>query len=210
MDADFWHERWRDNRINFHEGTANRLLVAHVDALALTDGARVLLPLCGKTRDIAWLLSKGFRVAGAELSQTAIDQLFDELDVVPKITDLGDLIHYGAPELDIFVGDIFHLTGSTLGPVDAIVDRAALVALPQEMRKKYASHLADITERARQLLITFEYDQTQMDGPPFSVTDDDVRRLYAGRYDLVHLTRVEVPGGLKGKVPANESAWLLR
>lgn len=210
MDADFWHERWRDNRINFHEGKANALLVTHFDALTLADGARIFLPLCGKTRDIAWLLSKGCRVAGAELSRTAIDQLFDELGLQPEITDLGDLIHYMASDIDIFVGDIFQLTGPVLGPVDAIVDRAALVALPEEMRANYASHLTQISSRARQLLITFEYDQAQMDGPPFSVTDDDVRRLYAERYDLVHLTRVEVPGGLKGKVSATESAWLLK
>lgn len=209
MDADFWHERWRDNRINFHEGKANALLVAHFEALALPDGARVFLPLCGKTRDIAWLLSKGCRVAGAELSRTAIDQLFDELGVKPKITDRGDMLQYSAPELDIFVGDIFNLTGPMLGPIDAVVDRAALVALPGEMRKNYVSHLTEITGRARQLLITFEYDQAQMEGPPFSVGDAEVRGLYADRYDLTHLIRADVPGGLKGKVSATESAWLL-
>ncbi|MCR9137477.1 MAG: thiopurine S-methyltransferase [Alphaproteobacteria bacterium] len=209
MDADFWHERWKANQINFHEGKANALLVAHFDALALSRGARVFVPLCGKTRDIAWLLAKGHRVAGAELSQTAIDQLFTELDVEPTLTNEGKMIRYSAPDLDIHVGDIFDLTVDLLGPVDAIVDRAALVALPDEMRKNYARHLIEIAAHAKQLVITFEYDQSQMAGPPFCVTDDEIRRLYAAAYELTHLTRVEVPGGLKGKVSATESAWFL-
>lgn len=209
MDADFWHERWNANQINFHEGKANALLVAHFDALTLSKGARLFVPLCGKTRDIAWLLAKGHRVAGAELSQAAIEQLFAELEVTPTITTEGKMIRYSAPDLDIHVGDIFDMTAGLLGPVDAIVDRAALVALPDEMRMNYACHLTEIAAHVKQLVITFEYDQSQMAGPPFSVTDDEIRRLYAERYELTHLTRVDVPGGLKGKVPATESAWFL-
>lgn len=209
MEPDFWHERWSDNRIAFHEGKANSLLVAHFEALSLPENARVFVPLCGKTRDIDWLLSKGHRVAGAELSEAAIVQLFAELGVEPRITPLGDMVHYSAPDLDLFVGDIFQLTGDMLGPVDAILDRAALVALPDDMRTRYAGHLTEITGRARQLLITFEYDQSKMPGPPFSIFDGEVRRLYADRYDLTHLTRVEVPGGLKGNRDVTESAWFL-
>ncbi len=210
MDPEFWHQRWKENRIAFHEGRPNTLLVAHFEALGLPQRSRVFVPLCGKTRDIGWLLSQGHRVAGAELSEAAIVQLFAELGVEPQITRLGELSRYSAPNLDIFVGDIFQLTRTMLGPVDAIIDRAALVALPADMRPRYADHLSDITDKAPHLLITFEYDQTQMAGPPFSISEDDVRRLYGARYDAVHLVTVEVPGGLKGQCAATESAWLLK
>lgn len=209
METDFWHQKWAENDIAFHEGEANRLLVKYFQRLSVATGGRVFLPLCGKTRDIAWLLSSGYRVAGAELSEVAIQQLFDELGAEPTVSAAGNLVRYSADKIDIFVGDIFHLSRELLGPVDAVYDRAALVALPGEMRRRYTSHLAEITDRAPQLLITFEYDQALMDGPPFSISPDEVRRHYADRYRLAQLARKDVPGGLKGRCAAQESAWLL-
>ena len=103
--------------------------------------SQVFLPLCGTTLGIAWLFSKGYRVAGAELSEFAIEPLFIELGVDPVVTTLGNTAHYSAENIDIFVGDIFELSSEIIGMVDAIYDRAALVALPEEMRKKYTKHL---------------------------------------------------------------------
>lgn len=210
MEPDFWHRKWENNEIGFHEGKVNPLLVKHFPALALAEGKRVFVPLCGKTLDIHWLLSRDYRVAGAELSQLAVEQLFAELGVEPEITPCGPLRRYSADGVDIFVGDIFELSPEALGPVDAIYDRAALVALPEAMRVRYTAHLMQLTARAPQLLLCFEYDQRVMAGPPFSITPEEVQRHYAGQYALTHLERVEVPGGFRGKVSANESAWLLQ
>lgn len=210
MESNFWLQRWDRNEIGFHEGQANGLLVRHFEALSLKLGSRVFLPLCGKTRDIHWLLSRGFRVAGAELSAVAIAQLFAELGVTPKVAAVGDLQLYSADGIDIFVGDIFGLSRDVLGPVDAIYDRAALVALPRLMRDRYAPHLVEISGRAPQLLICFEYDQSLVDGPPFSIGSAEVRRLYEGTYALTPLETANVSGGLKGKCPAQETVWLLR
>jgi thiopurine S-methyltransferase len=210
MEPNFWLNRWERNEIGFHEGQANALLVRHFDALALKPGDRVFLPLCGKTRDIHWLLSKGCRVAGAELSRIAIEQLFAELAVAPTITAVGKLQRYSADGIDIFVGDIFNLSRAALGPVDAIYDRAALVAFPPAMQVRYAPHMIEITARAPQLLICFEYDQSLVDGPPFSTDAAEVNRLYKDTYALSPLETVNVPGGLKGKCPAQETIWVLR
>ncbi len=209
MDADFWHRKWADNDIGFHESEVNPLLVRHFSALALDKGRRVFLPLCGKTLDIHWLLSRDFRVAGAELSRTAVEQLFVELGVAPIVSSCGLLERFSAPGVDIFVGDFFDLSGELLGPVDAIYDRAALVALPAGTRGRYAAHLAEITARARQLLICFEYAPGLMEGPPFSLTGEEVARHYGGRYEVTLLDRVDIPGGFKGRIPAKESVWLL-
>ncbi|MGB3397091.1 MAG: thiopurine S-methyltransferase [Nitrospira sp.] len=210
MDAQFWHDRWAKNEIGFHKSEANPFLVKYVHELALNKGNRVFLPLCGKTLDIPWLLSNGYRIVGSELSAIAIDQLFSSLGVTPTITKNGRIAHYYANNIDIFVGDLFDVTRTMLGPVDAIYDRAALVALPDTIRSRYTAHLTDITNHAPQLLICYEYDQRAAEGPPFSISHEEVRRHYADQYQLTLLTSEEVPGGLKGKCAATEHVWLLQ
>jgi thiopurine S-methyltransferase len=209
MDAGFWHHRWEKNEIAFHESKANSLLVKHFNGLSLAKGRRIFVPLCGKTLDISWLLSHGYRVAGAELSQIAIEQLLMELGVQPEISTVGEVEQWSAQNLDIFVGDIFALSRKILGPVDGIYDRAALVAFPEEMRKRYTAHLTGMTGQAPQLLICYDYDQSLMEGPPFSVSDDEIKRHYAVHYDVTLISSTDVSGGLKGKCPAKENVWLL-
>lgn len=215
MEPAFWHKKWANNNIAFHRSAVNPLLEKHVGSLALAPESRIFLPLCGKTLDIAWFLSEGYRVAGAELSEIAIKQLFEELGTTPKIvasdaSKTGEIIHYSAHNVDIFVGNIFQLSGEALGPVDAIYDRAALVALPADMRRRYTAHLLDITQKAPQLLICYEYDQSQMTGPPHSISGEEVKRHYSQHYnDLMMAESVDVPGGFKGKCAASENVWLL-
>ncbi|MGR7996334.1 thiopurine S-methyltransferase [Xanthobacter sp. ZOL 2024] len=210
MEPDFWRTRWLNNQIGFHEGTPNAFLTEHFDRLTLAPGARVFVPLCGKTRDIAWLLARGFQVVGAELSPIAVEQLFDELGVPPVVTASGPLTRYSGPAIDIYQGDIFDLDQATLGPVDAVYDRAALVALPEAMRRRYAGHLAEITGSAPQLLLCFTYDQSLVPGPPFSVSPEETHTLYADSYKVSLLASTPLAGGLKGKYDALEHAWLLR
>lgn len=209
MEADFWHQRWNDNDIAFHQGKANDLLIRHFDQLGLDKNQRVFLPLCGKTRDIAWLLAKGYRITGVELSEKAIVELFEELETTPDITQHGPLQLYQADGIDIFVGDLFDLSADIIGKVDAVYDRAALVALPKEMRKRYTSHLNDISKTAPQLLLCYEYDQSQMKGPPFSISDNEIHSHYKRDYELSLLENSPVKGGLKGICPATEKAWRL-
>lgn len=209
MEPDFWHERWRRNEIAFHEGRPNALLVRHADHLSSAAGTHVFVPLCGKSADVGWLMERGHRVSGVELNRTAVDQLFAGLGLEPEVTEAGGLVHYRAPRIDIHVGDLFALSADVLGRVDAVYDRAALVALPAEMRARYAAHLTRITGAASQLLICFEYDQGLMNGPPFSVGEAEVRSLYARDYAPSRLERRQVPGGLKRIAEAHESVWLL-
>lgn len=167
------------------------------------------MPLCGKTLDIHWLLANGYRVVGAELSKLAVRQLFAELGVDPVVAPCGAIERYSTLDLDVFVGDIFQLSRQLLGSVDATYDRAALVALPEAMRSRYAAHLMEITVHAPQLLICFEYDQTLMAGPPFSIVGEEVKRHYGDMYEVTLLDQVEIPGGFKGKIAAREDVWLL-
>jgi thiopurine S-methyltransferase len=210
MLANFWHQKWEKNEIGFHLPDANPLLVKHFPTLNLNQGARIFLPLCGKTLDIAWLLAQGYSVAGVELSKIAIKDLFNSLNLTPTITKLGEITHYSAPNIDIFVGDIFKVTHAMLSKVDAVYDRAALVALPEDMRKQYTTHLITLTNTASQLLICFEYDQSLHAGPPFSISADEVKRYYRATYDANLLGSSDVVGGLKGQCPATEHVWWLK
>ena len=210
MEPSFWHQRWEKNETGWHESKANPVLVKYFHELSLAKGRRVFVPLCGKTRDIAWLLSHGYRVAGAELSQLAIEQLFMDLGLQPDISGVDEVHQWSAKNIDIFVGNIFTLSRKILGPVDAVYDRAALVALPGDMRPLYTAHLTDMTHKAPQLLICYDYDQRLMDGPPFSVSHEEVHRHYGDNYEITLLASAEVAGGLKGKCPATENVWTLR
>ena len=209
MDPNFWHKRWEKNEIGFHQSAVNVLLSDHFSGLSLPQTSRVFVPLCGKTRDIAWLLSQGHRVVGVELSKLAVEELFVDLGVAPKISVQGELLRYSAPGLEIFVGDIFEVSGDLLGRVDAIYDRAALVAFPTEMRGRYGAHVAAITQLAPQFLICFEYDQAVMNGPPFSIDRQKVHDVYGAHYQIEPITNRDVADGLKGKCPAQETVWHL-
>ncbi|WP_164661484.1 thiopurine S-methyltransferase [Tropicibacter sp. Alg240-R139] len=209
MDRQFWINRWEENRLGWHQEDAHPLLIKFIADHPLPSGARVFVPLCGKTRDIGWLLSRGYQVVAAELSEIAIRQLFDEQGIIPTIRELNSLKHFIAPGLDIYVGDVFDLTREHVGLVDLIHDRAAMVALPDDMRARYVSHLAEITDSARQFVISFDYDQNLIAGPPFSVPQSQIKALYGPSYTTTLLFQRDIPGGLKGIAPTTEQGWLM-
>ncbi|MEM7711162.1 MAG: thiopurine S-methyltransferase [Pseudomonadota bacterium] len=207
MDAAFWHERWRTGRTAFHQEAGNPLFRAHFPELAPPEGGRVFLPLSGKAGEIPWLLGHGYRVAAAELDLSAVEQLFRGLGVTPTSRDVGALRHFAADGIDVYQGDVFDLTSDMLGSVDLAYDRAALVALPLEVRARYAAHIRALIGGRRQMLVTFEYDQSMADGPPFSVGAPEVMRHYGSAYRIV---RVEARAArLPGVSDVTEVLWSL-
>lgn len=205
MQAQFWHDLWHKREIGFHLADTNPIILKHFEKLALNKGNRIFLPLCGKTRDIHWFLSQGYQVVGIELHENAIIELFEEMQITPTITHEKSFKVYSAPQIKIFVGDYFVLDRETLGDVDAIYDRASIVALPPQMRKEYSNHLILLTKCAPKLLVTFEYDQAQMDGPPFSVHSDEVSANYHEHYNLTLLETKE----MHKSFTILEKVWLL-
>ncbi|KMT66013.1 thiopurine S-methyltransferase [Catenovulum maritimum] len=209
MQASFWHSKWDKGEIGFHLDQANPLLLKHFDSLALTKGQTIFVPLCGKTKDIAWLLAQGLNVVAVELNKTAVEALFSELNVTAQITQLDELNLYKAKQLSVFQGDFFNLSSELIGKIDAVYDRAALIALPIEMRIKYTQQIMQLTNKVKQLIICVEYQQAEMQGPPFAIHAEDISAYYAKSYQLNLLESIKVEGGLKGKLAANESIWLL-
>ncbi|MBE1287636.1 MAG: thiopurine S-methyltransferase [Alteromonadaceae bacterium] len=209
MHHEFWHEKWEKLEIGFHEGQVNALLARHFSQLALHEGARVFMPLCGKAVDIEWIASQGFDVIGVELNESAVQQFFVERDIIPEITQTEHHKCYSFHNIRLYVGDFFTLDASLIGHIDAIYDRAAMVALPLDIRQNYTNRLSKISNHAPILLVTFSYDSSQASGPPFSITASEVSKHYANQYTINQLESVALPNGLKGSADASEIIFLL-
>lgn len=176
MEPNYWLERWELGRIGFHRLDANPRLVEHYKAL--DDTIRVLVPLCGKSVDLEWLVVQGFEVVGIELSELAAQAFFAERGFTPERTQRGAFVELRHGNISILVGDFFAANPSDLGYFDGVYDRAAMIALPPELRARYVAHLQTLlAPKAKLLLITLHFDAAG--GPPFSVPPEEVTAAYA-------------------------------
>ncbi|MBX3231781.1 MAG: hypothetical protein KIT84_44380 [Labilithrix sp.] len=174
MDVAFWTQRWSEGRIAFHEGKANAYLAQHARVLA---GRTVLVPLCGKAEDLAFLAAQGHDVVGIEVVEDAVKAFFAEHELTPAVREEGGVRVYSAASVTIVAGDFFATTRELVGPVDGYYDRAALIALPPEMRPRYAAHVrALLAKGSKGLLVALEHANPTT--PPFSVGEDEIRALY--------------------------------
>ncbi len=192
-DREAWLVRWREGRTGFHLEQVNPFLVKYGERLLPAGGERVFVPLCGKTLDIGWLLDRGHPVVGVELAEEAVTVLFEGLGLQAKVTEQGGVPCYAAGNLEVLVADLFSVDPSDLGSFHGIWDRAALIALRESDRRRYADHLLRfLAPGGRMLLCSLCYDQDRMDGPPFSVTSDEVRALYDNVLPLEKLEEKDV------------------
>jgi len=191
MEPEFWRERWSSGRIGFHLATPNPRLLEHVGALTGSTTRRVLVPLCGKSLDLAFLGSHGFEVVGVELVEDAARAFFEEQELRPSVTTIGNLVHYAAGSVAIVAGDFFETSCERLGgPFDAAFDRAALIALPPELRERYVGKVRELLgPGAPILLVLLDFDAPG--GPPFSVSESDASALYSGA-SITRLGSVDV------------------
>lgn len=213
MDPQFWHERWARGEIGFHRGDVHPLLVRHGAPLA---GRRVLVPLCGKSLDLVHLAELGCHVVGIELSAAAIGAFFEEQRLEPAVTAQGPGRVWQAGPYTLLEGNYFAFSAADLGPpCTGLYDRAALIALPPERRPAYAAHTARLlVPEAWGLLITLDYPQEAMAGPPFAVPDTEVRALYGPRAEIAEL---EIEDALaseprfaeRGLTRLRQTAWAL-
>lgn len=181
MDAAFWHERWQRGEIGFHKASTNPLLQRWWPQLGVDAEAPVWVPLCGKSLDLIWLRSQGHPVRGVELARSALESFSDEHGLDLQWQTEGEFEVAEGAGFTLYCGDVFALRPEHLQGIGAIYDRAALIALPPEMRARYVAHQRALLPAGwRLLLVTLDYPQEQRPGPPFSVSDAEVRQLYAG------------------------------
>lgn len=193
MQPEFWHKRWQIGQIGFHQSAVDRHLKRYWPDLGLAGGSRVFVPLCGKSLDLLWLQEHHDSVTGVELSAVALESFCMEQGIPARRRMLEHFDVYEAPNLRLYRGDFFALTPELLGPVSAVFDRAALISWAPELRAGYVAHISALTGPGTQtLLVTMEYAQSQMAGPPFSVDAGEVDRLYAHNHTIQLLSREDV------------------
>jgi thiopurine S-methyltransferase len=193
MDQHFWTSRWEQNDIGFHKQEVHHALIRHHDRLNHQPGDSVLVPLCGKSVDMVWLYEHGFRVVGTEFSPIAVETFFDENNLKPARRTGTRFDHYTAKGVELLCGDHFALQRSDLNGALAVYDRAALVALPPDLRRRYATLLTLLLPpAARILLVSYDYNQDEISGPPFAVPQTEISDLFGSGFDIELLDRRDV------------------
>ncbi|MDX1796744.1 MAG: thiopurine S-methyltransferase, partial [Hydrogenovibrio sp.] len=185
METRFWHDMWASGKVGFHQPEVNDFLQAFWSKLKVDKSAQVLVPLSGKSLDMLWLQQQGHSVIGVELSQKALDEFVTENQLLAEPVQHRRFCGYQLKDMVLYCGDFFHLSSEDCREVAAVYDRAALVALPPEMRQDYVKHLLEILpEKTPMLLIAMDYDQSQTNGPPFAVSASEIHRLYGEHYQI--------------------------
>lgn len=197
MEHRFWNEKWEKNETGFHQDSPHPLLTKHFEALGLARSARVFVPLCGKSRDMLCLRDMGYRVLGLELSPIAVSAFFDENGLAVQRRDGHGLQRFYTDDIEIICGDFFSLASGTAGVIDAVFDRAALIAMPPAMRVTYVNKMRELLKAGTKLLlIALEYEDGQVSAPPFTVKGAEISRLYGDwcDIDLLEKADAEVKG----------------
>lgn len=217
MHAEFWHQRWQSNQIGFHRQAFHSLLIKYFPKLKPgTNTGTVFVPLCGKSNDMQYLAEQGCNVLGVEIDRSAIAAFFSEHDLSPQVLEQHNFECWQAGLYTLLCGDFFALQPVHTQSINAVYDRAALIALPPDMRVQYAAAMQRLVPVGMpMLLITLEYDQAEMDGPPFAVSRAEIERLFAAWDKLEFLENAAVldqhPNFRdKGLTALHESVYLLQ
>ncbi len=185
MDAEFWKKRWENDETGFHLDEVNPFLPRFWPQLHIHNKSQVFVPLCGKSLDLCWLREQGHEVWGVELSPLALQQFFSKQGLKPEIHRAGAFEIWQAEGIRLFCGDFFELTPELLGQPSVVYDRASMIALPPVMRPDYVRHLQLLAPASvPRLLVTLDYEQVQMDGPPFAVSEPEVQVLYGDSFQI--------------------------
>lgn len=215
MEPSFWHDKWDAKQIGFHLAQVNDLLIQHWPQLKLTSKSNVFVPLCGKSLDMCYLAEQGHNVLGCELSQAAVEQFYTENDLPYNLEPFDSVNQFSTEQVSILQGDLFSLTPDKFSHIDAFYDRAALIAWPQEMRIAYVEKIASlIPPKSIGLLITLDYPQEALKGPPFAVSNDWVQAHLSDHFEVELLSCDDVLAGnqrfvSKGVPWLTESAYKL-
>lgn len=210
MEPAFWQQRWADNQIGFHQAQVNPYLQTYWPQLQLAPGSRVLVPLCGKSLDLAWLAGQGHRVLGVELSRRAVEDFFREHGLEAEVRQQGAFEVWRSGDVQLWCGDFFALRAEDVADCVGLYDRAAVIALPVQMRARYMQLLSGgLPTSCRGLVVTLDYDQSLLAGPPFSVRDEELRQGFAG-WQVEQLEAVEVIEESPKFVQAGASSLLER
>lgn len=189
--TDLWRARWQEGRIGFHLPQPHPALTHYWPSLGVPDHAKVLVPLCGKTLDMRWLAEARHPVLGVELAPEAIEQFLAQSSApVSRYQQAGFNISRQG-NIELWCGDFFHLHIQQASEIGAFYDRAALIALPEATRQRYAFHFAQLTPPGAKGLLVSVSHQGEGGGPPYSVPPQEVESLFMPNFRVSRLEEVE-------------------
>ena len=192
-DNPLWLQFWRDQRTDFHQQAVNQLLTRFWPNLESVAGSRVFVPLCGKSLDMLWLAEQGHDVIGVELSPVAVKAFFRENSLKPSKRRVGNFMLWKAGRISILCGDYFSLLSADLGVIDVVYDRAALTALPEDIRKRYVAHLSSLLPKSCKVLLLTAEDVEKVENLSAALNiDAEISALFANEFviDLLHVESV--------------------
>lgn len=215
VNDDYWHQKWEFNDIGFNQSKPNPLMTKYFEVLDLKQDSRIFVPLCGKSIDMLWLVEQGYYVIGVELSAIACAAFFEEHQIPVTIIRSKYFTHYQSDKITLLAGDFFNLDSIILGDIDAVFDRAALVALSPPLRRRYVNFLMHLCQPQTSIfLISFSYEQDAIQGPPFSVDKNEVTAIYSADFNIKLLfdgpvKRISPHLQVKGLASASEQVYCL-
>lgn len=187
-----WHSYWTGKRPGFHEASVNVYLQQFLPRFDLQPQDGIFLPLCGKAHDIQWLAQQGLNVVGVELSEVAIKSFFEEWGISFDVSEENDFRVFRSHNITLYQGDYMNLKPEHLAHCKMVYDRASIVAIETFNRQSYVNQLLSIIpQKIPILMVTLEYDQNVMSGPPFSVPVEEIEGLFEPDYRLTRLITQE-------------------
>jgi thiopurine S-methyltransferase len=182
----------------------DRLISTLHDSDACPTPARVFVPLCGKTVDLAFFAKADAvsEVVGVDGVRKALEEFAQEhtdLKLAPLEDQTDEYERLVGEKIALLKGDFFHLDEKvTNGRFDAIFDRASIVAIDPSLREEYVNVLSRLIQPGGRILLVVIERKTgtdfDMQGPPFSVPETEVRRLYENQSWVESVTLIEEEG----------------
>jgi thiopurine S-methyltransferase len=200
-DNALWQQCWREQQTDFHQHEVNRLLIRFWHGQNLAAGSRVFVPLCGKSLDMIWLAHQGHEVIGLELSPVAVRDFFRENRLQASRSKAGKFTLWQSGKISILCGDYFSVHETDLGKVDAVYDRAALTALPEDIRREYVAHLKRIIPAScKVFLLTVEDAEENETRETALGASAEITALYSEKFriELAHVESVLEPDAKNG------------
>jgi thiopurine S-methyltransferase len=187
MNSKYWIGRWERSETGWHQTEVEPRLQEYFVELSPT---RVFVPLCGKSLDLLWLASQGHYVIGIELSSLACETFFNENQIKYEVFQSDSFKCYQSTQITLFNGDFFNFKSSNLGKIGAVYDRAALIALPSDLRVQYARHMVNLIRSSANsfgfkfLQIVLQRTPHDINGPPFSISRSELKALYGSSFHI--------------------------
>lgn len=200
LTAEYWAKRWSKGALTWHEPDGNELLTNNLKQVLnesfpnrKAEELKVLVPLCGKAKDMYTFYQMGCTVVGVEFSAQAIKEFFDENNFCqvnskekPFVTSIDNKIVLAQGDLFSFGKSLKHSTYALPFPeYDIIWDRGSFEAFNIDKRQEYANFMSQFLSKDGIYLISVnDFDMAKYGGPPFSANRNDLEKVYGGKLDI--------------------------